>query len=272
MTLATPAATFVPAANPVSILTAASPLPEGVAAFDSWRGGLSQRNVHLASSGAWPVSCDVTATKSVAASVEPSEFKPFGVYVAHGCAGMVDAATYTAEAASLLDVKAAFWAARELWTGAVTSNPSLQSTATTVTSSAVSATYGVDMLLQRFLDDSRGARATLHAPVVAVGQLLAAGYVERVGDRLVTPHGFTVVTGPGYPATGSWGPGDAAAAAGEAWLYVSGTVELGRGEVRFLDAGSGVAARQNLVEVVAEQLVLVRFPPAPVFAALVTVS
>lgn len=273
MTLPAPAATFVPSANPVSILTSASPLPEGVASFDRWRGGLSQRNVYGARSGVWPVGCVTEGDKGLDDTSGVSEFQPFGVYVSHGCDGKADPATYTAEASAALDAKLAFHVARELWTGSVSGNPSLQDNGSLVTTGAEPVVYAADLLIDAFLNETSGARPTLHAPIVAVGPLIAAGYMERVGDRLVTPHGYTVVTGPGYPGSGAWGPtGADPADPGEAYMYVTGTVELGLGDVQVLDAGAGIGARQNLVNVVVERLVMLRFPPVPVFAALASVT
>lgn len=249
----------------VTILTSADPLPSGVAAFDQWRTGVASRSM-AAIVGASRELCGLDELDERAAEHALNEFVPFEVYTTHGCAGRVDEPQYRAEAETALADKTAWLVARELWTGASSGSPSLQSTATNIGGTGP-VTNVVDHLLQNFEDATQGGRAMVHLPHIALSALFLANFVTRVGNRLLTPTGHIVVPGPGYPAgAGSWGPAGAAAASDEVWVYVSGIVQIGLGQVDVVEVTRGVS-RQNLYEVYVKRPVLARFDTEFVFAA-----
>lgn len=250
----------------VTVLTSADPLPAGVAAFDRWRSGVTARST-AAIVGASRELCGTDELEERAAEHVVNEFVPFEVYVTHGCAGRVDEPQYRSEAETALVDKSAWLVGRELWTGATSSNPSLQAEATDIGGTGPVVNV-VDHLIQNFEDATQGGRCMVHLPAVALSALTLANYATRVGNRLVTPTGHLVVAGPGYPAgAGAYGPAGAAAASDEVWVYVTTVPQVGLGPVDVMDVGRGIASRQNLYEVYVWRPVLVRFDTEFVFAA-----
>lgn len=254
----------------VSLLTSAQQLPPAVRAYEQWRTGIAFRSIQ--DTTVEPRA--ICATDDIGVrnpDPESPEFEPVYVVVDHGCEGFVDDGQYRTDTLNVLDDSAAWIVGRELWTGTETGNPSLQSTGVDIGGSGPVANV-CDYLLANFEDATKGGQAYLHVPSLAIGQLLDANYIRRVGDRLLTITDHVVVPGPGYPGLpGDWGPTAAAdAASGECWIYVTGPVELASGEVDINDQGDGVAYRQNLVEFIARRPYLYRFDTEFVFACLAT--
>lgn len=276
MALPTPAPGIRPEQTEVNILTSADPLPASVASYDRWRTGLAQRNLYSVAGGSWPVDC-VVEDEKVALHDDPGpvEFVPVAHYIHHGCEGRVDAEAYKSEAEAILDQSTPYLLANELWTSEHTANPSLQSTALDLTAfvaSGLSIFDAAAVLLGAFEQNTRGAKAFLHVPEVALYELLDRQFAVRQGNRFVTQNGHVVIPGPGYPTSGTYGPtGSPDAAVGQVYLYVTGCVEVAT-HTSFVigseDNSVGQYARQNLVEFYAERQAIFRFPTSPVFAML----
>lgn len=94
---------------------------------------------------------------------------------------------------------------------------------------AVSPAVGV-ALLEGWMGDNYVPIPTLHVPLTIASLLLATDGAEFEGTMLRTDLGAKIAAGVGYDFPNS-GPTGVAAAAGEKWLYGSGEVVIGRGEV-----------------------------------------
>lgn len=272
-----PAQPIRPQAPEVSILTSANPLPADVAAYERWRTGLTSRNVHVVAGGTWPTDCyDGESEKAgiEADADDLAEFLPTTIYSHHGCAGRVDPEEYRAEAIAVLEARTPAMLAAELWTGAVSGNPSLVSTGIDITGflgGSVSAADAIAVLAQSFSETTKGLEPTIHVPEVALGQLTAHN-IQRHGNRIETLNGHPVISGPGYPASGAIGPSGSTPGAGQVYVYVTGPVEVAVSPITVLGTDEnavGSYSRQNLVEFYAERQVIYRFPTAPVYALLV---
>lgn len=276
MALPTPAPGILPEPTEVNILTSAEALPASVASYDRWRTGLTQREMLGVAGGSWPVDCVTDDEKvAIAEAGEPSVFVPVAHYIHHGCEGRVDAEAYKAEALAILDQSTPYLLANELWTGATTGNPSLQSTGYDLTpfvASGLSPAEVIGILIGAFETNTRGAKAYIHVPQASLPELILNQYVVRQGNRLVTTNGHVVISGPGYPANGNNGPsGSPEANVGEGYIYVTGRVEVATHTsftIGTEDNSVGGYARQNLVEFYAERQAIYRFPTTPVFAML----
>ncbi len=274
MALPIPAPGIRPEPTEVNILTSADPLPASVASFDRWRTGLAQRNLYGVAGGSWQVDC-ITDDKAALNENTTNEFFPVAHYIHHGCEGRVDAEAYKAEALAILDQSTPYLLANELWTGATSGNPSLQSTAFDLTpfvGSGLSYFDAAIVLIGALEANSRGAKAFLHVPQGVLYDLIDRVFVTRQGNKFVTANGHIVIPGPGYPSNGTTGPtGSDDAAVGQAYLYVTGCVEVAT-HTSFVigtdDNSVGGYARQNLVEFYAERQTIYRFPTTPVFALL----
>lgn len=272
-----PAQPIRPEAPEVSIFTSANPLPPEVAAYERWRTGLVSRNIHGIAGGTWPTDCYDGESEKAAIdgnSNDLSEFVPTTIYTHHGCEGRVDADEYRAEAIALLEARTPALLAAELWTGAVSNNPSLVSTGIDITSyvgGSVSAADALAILCNAFAGTTGGLQATIHIPEVALGQLTAQN-IQRHGNRIETLNGHVVITGPGYPGGGAVGPEGATPGNGQIYAFVTGPVEVAASTITVLgtDENSvGAYSRQNLVEFYAERQIIYRFPTTPVYAILV---
>jgi hypothetical protein len=81
-------------------------------------------------------------------------------------------------------------------------------------------------LLEQYAKDNYSGRPILH------GNSLAIGFIPELqvdGVRLSTIHGTPIANGGGYATNG---PGAAVAGDGTAWLYISGQVNIWRGQVQ----------------------------------------
>lgn len=86
-------------------------------------------------------------------------------------------------------------------------------------------------LLQRYAGSNYGGVHVLHADR-AVASLLS-DLLDRQGNHLETRIGAWVAAGAGYD--GAVGPGDVAAGAGEAWMFVTGQIVVSRGDTELRD-------------------------------------
>lgn len=298
--MADPTESILPAPTEVTLLTSAQPLPQEVRAFERWSSGLSFRTIGAARLTSERLICpDPSRTAYDPADQEVVEFLPLKSNLPHGCKGFVDdEGRWQVEVDAAIRAKIAWAAARELWTGAITGSPSLQSSTTAVSTSASGALPPIPAIaaaLADFEESTQGERAYVHVPSVLVHSLSNLGYIDRKGDQLVTIDGHIVVPGPGYPnSAGAWGPyegsrppapgetgydsGDwetytesgTASGDGEVWIYVSGTVEAAA--PHYEPTSTLHHSRQNEYLVTARGVTLARFDPtAGVFASLVTV-
>ena len=278
-----PMAPILPTAPEVSLITSAHRLPAPDLA-DAFATGLTFRDDFCLPVGGWPRCPDedqLTEGKIEPAEQDCPEFQPWTVYVpvVIESGGPTSVAELFTSARKALPAKFAYAVARELWTGAVSGSESLQSTAVDVSASAaMGAAQAASVLIGNFRDATRGSQAWLHVPEAVMYQLYRDSFVTRVGDHLVTPAGDYVVPGPGYPSDdGEWGPANSsgfdAATDDEVFMYVTGPVELGVGEIRDdMTSGafpSGSFARMNRATLYVEQDAILRFPPCAVFSALV---
>jgi hypothetical protein len=202
---------------------------------------------------------------------------PWAIVASFTCTSLANYAEARKSAVETLKAKTPYAVARELWTGAESGSPSLQSTATDVSAaSAQPAEVVLSELGANFDECSGGAQPTFHVPSRLIYQLMGTQVVTRVGDRLMTPTGGIVIPGPGYPNTpGEWGPnaspGPVESAEGEAFIYVTGPVELDFSET--WESGSGeppvaTFARLNRSELFVQRDAIFRFPTCCVFGAL----
>lgn len=285
-----PLAPILPSAPEVSLVTSARQMA-GLNA-DAWTRGVSfSGDLFCMDVGGWDHcidQADAVDADYTDGSGEPVAFKPWDVYAAWECTSAAPEAYREAikAARTALEAKLPYAVARELWTGELSGSVSLQSAAVDVTSGdgATDAVATAQTLIANFEDCTNGAQAFLHVPSVLIEQLFDRGYITRVGSRLLTGTGHVVVPGPGYPnAPGAWGPeasgGPLDAAEGEAWVYVTGPVELALADT-YEDKSheprdmvpDGTFGRLNRSAIYVKRPALFRFPPCCAFAALATRS
>lgn len=118
----------------------------------------------------------------------------------------------------------------------------------------VDLTTGIS-ILEMFASGCSGCEPTIHAPRSAGPYLSERSQLERDGDMLrISSTGSRVALGSGYTLAGPTAP-----AAGEAWLYVSGSVKVMYGPRFFVpdrgDVAGAVDRLINDVTVFAEQFV-----------------
>lgn len=109
--------------------------------------------------------------------------------------------------------------------------------------------------------------AFIHAPGWMLPHFLAAQLITQVGNVYkMGPH--TVVLDQGYSNEAP--TGGAAAAPGQAWIYVTGPIEYATGPVRPLGDTTGyLQTRLNAANAIAAANAIYRFDPCCVYAALV---
>ena len=260
--------------NPeVTLLTSAYDLPEEVRSYSEWKTGLTSRSTSTITADA-RAQCATGDLAAVASVGTDGEFEPFYPYVVHGCDGFATELDrqYRREALDALEAKLAWQVSRELWTGTITGNPSLQSTGTDIGGQSDVSNVAAH-LIASYQDAAEGGQVFLHVPLTGLPALTNTGFVTRTNGRLVTTDGHVVVPGPGYPtSTGSWGPeGASAAASGEIWMFATSPVEYAQSSVNVEDVGEGIAMRNNLIEIYASRPVIYRFDVDTVLAAKATV-
>lgn len=279
-----PLAPILPSAPEVSIVTSSRRIP-GMNS-DGWAYGISARDDFCLPVGNWsrcvdPVNGVFPQREPAALGDDPfGVFKPWSIYASFQCVSLANYDEARRSAIATLKAKTPSAVARELWTGEESGSPSLQSTAVDVSGTAAGNVEDVlDELAAVFDDATGGAQPTFHVPSRLIGRLHDNVRIQRSGDRLMTLTGGIVVPGPGYPNTpGAWGPdvssGSASATAGEAWVYVTGPVELEFSdtfEQGSDDPPTGVFARQNQSVLFVEREAIYRFPTCAVFAALAAI-
>ena len=269
-----PAPAIKPLAPEVSLLTSARSLPVERGSFDSWRSGLSHREISDMVTGRYPgktLSSGAQKTDDQAPTV--SGHRPFLIYSHHKCVQPVNEQEIRSEALAKLEATTPYHLARELWTGSTdTDMLSLMNSLGTgediTTGTAATVEVGLQRLIRGYEDATGGALGMIHAPSEVAWELSNAGMIERSGNRFVTPHGHIVVPGPGYPSEGAFGPAGDVAASGEAYVWMTSMVEVAIGDpfVKGLESGWD---RLNEVEVYAERWAIARFDTTSVQAVLI---
>lgn len=276
----------------VSIVTSAGKIPgSDTENWSGWSDGVSFRDDFCLPVGMWPrCAPDEADDKTFGDNNQVAEFpdfQPFTIYAGFSCVGKLDYREARQSALDALKAKTPYAVGRELWTGAISGSMSLQAAAEDIGGTGVPADVAAQALLSNFEDCSLTNAGVLHVPSVLTRDLVKAGVVTRVGNRLLwTATGNTVIPGPGYPnQPGEWGPNTAdpeddpvyaEADDGQAWMYVSGPVELAFGDQ--WEEGSGEFpgtpsyARMNKTQMLAERDAIFRFPPCCVLGALVDIS
>lgn len=268
-----------------SLLTAAYPLPPEFRSYETWKSGIAARNLVNVSASAEPVDCRPEGDLYDPDQAGQYVFKPLLTYLPHGCddGPTGDEDEWRAEAAALARISAPWHMARDLWTGGVTGNPSLQSSAVTSSSAGdLTPMGGVAAVLADYDECSQGKQAFIHAPSCLEPAFTEANLFRTVGGRHVTASGHVIVFGPGYPAgAGDWGPWtdpedpDSAqsSTASQAWIFASPPVEAaGPHVIRFQDQESEFwEVRKNRFLAIAQVASVVRFDNRCVFGALVTI-
>lgn len=149
-------------------------------------------------------------------------------------------------------------------------SPSLPTTATDITPALIDGgpaplVNTIAGLIEEAYNCGAAGELFIHVPAWILPFLLAQTLITQVGNVYkLGPH--TVVLDQGYanePPTGS-----TAAAVGQAWIYVSGPIEVATGSVQLLDdTTKSVSPRLNRANVIAAQLAIYRFDPCCIFAA-----
>lgn len=278
--------------SPVSPIIAPSPSPSilsvaGRLVDVDWREGVAWSAL-CQRGDVWPrCQTDPTARKCEAEERALVQVDSFAIYAPLACDWQNDGETFASEAAAHLDSLTAYHVGNALWMGRglPPGHLSLRQVAVDVTVSpgvGVHPLTAISTLLANYERCAQRGGAVLHVPSILIPFLMDAQVVSRDGPMLRGPLGSLVSPGPGYPQ-GATTPGPDGAGpwdgsqflgnlADETWVYVSGPVEVGLGEVMVIpDAPPAELIRQNTREVWAERLAIVRLDPCCVFAALVEV-
>jgi hypothetical protein len=93
---------------------------------------------------------------------------------------------------------------------------------------AVSVKQGI-ALLEHYMADNYVGAGTIHAPVSIGSLAVQQDYIEYEGNTLRTKMGTKFAAGAGYSTSTS--PAGVAAATGEAWVYITGEVWVGRSDL-----------------------------------------
>lgn len=112
--------------------------------------------------------------------------------------------------------------------------------------------------LEAALGDIVSCGATIHIPYELLVYLARFHLVVEEGGKYYTPSGTLLVAGHGYPGTG---PGNAAASAGEVWIFGTGPMIIVRSNIEMVPDNIGQAVDRNLNNVIvrAERLYAVGF-------------
>lgn len=239
-----------------------------------WAGGAIGHTQHCAVTRADGVClAEPPDAKPVGLSQAGLVFEPFDLSAVAGCdlvASMQQMGRSGEQARNALETSTAWAISRELETGAVQGNASLNSEANDISSSgAVELGAGIASLLREWAIDW-GHQPTLHMPWWALPLADEANLTSFSGTQITVASGTVpVCVGPGY--RGTVGPGDVQAANGEAWLYLTGPVEWGATDITVPSEG-GQERRTNDGDVTVQRYGIYRFDPCQAYAVLVDVG
>lgn len=270
-----------------SLTAAARPLPENI----DWQGfGTSHVVENCGLAWVWQACtiADAENPKPLNPGAPAVEFHPFLVeYNAASCDGIVtgaDSGDLADRAKRGLAVRISraidYALSSSAPDGVQNESPNLPDAAVDVT--PITGPGALVCTLAGLIQDAYACGATgelfIHAPAWTLPVFLANTLITQVGNVFkLGPH--TVVFDQGFSNQAPTGVGSdpdvapsPAAAAGEAWIYISGPVEVATGTIQVLDdTTGGVDTRQNRANVIAAEIAIYRFDPCCVFAALVSV-
>lgn len=256
-----------------SLTAAARPLPEDA----DWQAfGVSHVPENCGAAWPWQHCTDGVANdKPLNPAVPPASFEPFLAEYNAQCEGMAfDLDGLVRKAENGLKVRSSFVLAQVLSSstpdGQPNANPNLPELAQPVSSSPENLACAVAALIDAATISGVVGELFFHAPAWTLPMWLKDGLIEAVGNVYkMGPH--TVVLDQGY--IGEEPTGEAASSAPEsAWVYVTGPVEYAAGPVQTMaDTTRGMEVRQNVANAIAAQLMIYRFDPCGVHAALVPV-
>lgn len=265
--------------NPVGSLTAsARPLPEDA----DWQAhGVSHDPEACQRAWVWQRCSDVVpdgdpeegdvVSKPLNGGIEPVTFLPFLIEANAACEGISrnrgvldDRAKRTLQLNASQQIGRAFSSA--LPDGYANVNPNLTNSATDITGAGPSSLVNtLQSLLREAVECGLSGDLFIHAPHWTLPRFLEDTQIVQVGQTFKLG-GHTVVLDQGYT---NEGPDEApAAAADEAWLYISGPVEYATGPIQSLaDMTEHVRLQLNTANAMAAQLGIYRFDPCCVKAA-----
>lgn len=212
--------------------------------------------------GTWQ--CDFSgAEKTIDDLGDNVRFESFLIYAGVRCDGAVVTDDLREHAGIKIARGTSGALARELHDGAATGNPSLQSEATDITPLVSPCIDGAIAGLLTAADDCGGGEVIIHVPLVALAPLIKYNLLSYEDGKYML--GGHTVSVDGYY---NLGPGGAAAADDEAWIYATGPVEYRLGdEVEFTQ----FTDRLNENVLIAERLAVLRFDPCCVNAIKATI-
>lgn len=246
-----------PSSTPGGFIRAARLLPDSVG---DWSGGVTFLQ-NCGGSSTW--SCDFAgATKDIPQTGDAAEFDPFIVYAGERCLGKP-----SDELRQLVANKLTRGASSSLAVETHTSahgRPDLQGSAVDIT--PVGGPPCVNNAMAGLLSaicDNGGGDVVFHVPLVGLASLMTYDLVE-FSDGRYRMGGHTVIVDC-YP---NEGPGGAAAAADEVWIYATGPVEYALGQVQEIRNFDNETNEDVLL---LEQLAITRFDPCNVQTILASI-
>lgn len=221
----------------------AEPIPDSeIARFTSGEAG------HVDSTCLTPTGWDPCNPVTVpVCSVEWTDYYPYMISLLAGCGDTVD---HSAMATDRLERTTNWMMSRELSDGALSGSPSFQSTATIVAPDPVSYRRAVGVLTRE-----RGRVGPVDDSLIHVGY----GATKQVDNGAVW-----IVRGNYDTVTAPVGGTDADPEAGEAWIYITGPVQMWAGDIVPKVAHD---YRSNQTVYGAKRMCAARFSPCGVFAA-----
>lgn len=201
---------------------------------------------------AWLHQCGSSSTKVF--GDEPDFVSGDGFWAITGVTCLRDNIEAVAAARLQLDEPAIV--EHQIWTGSLGLDPEFDASTTPklAGSSAVSLPVGVG-LLEAYLGDNYNGQGVIHSSRLVAPAAGRDLLVSPSGGKLTTLLGTPWAFGQGYSV--NTGPGGAAAAAGQAWLYVTGQVVVRRGKPFYSTLEQSLDRSTNEVQVIAERPVAV---------------
>lgn len=257
---------IVPVAPPHSLLQT-----PGVLQPDEdlhWINGVSVYPYPVDLPGVWdPCSTGTYRTKEEGSGVPLPSFAAFVVYLPITCSAisMGSPTDFSQRAEVAMDAVESFAVEQQLSQGiAIGTNPYFADAAADVLAggAAVSPAVGLS-----YLEDAIGAtgkKGMIHATPGVISQWFEG---ERQDNPLTTVVGTSVVSGGGY--IGAFPSGEAAAAAGQAWAFATGPVQVRHSPVSVMDIADVLDRSNNDVTFRAERYVLANWDTALQAAVLI---
>lgn len=232
-----------------------------------WENGVQYQSEFCAQTSTWAITCGTDparADKTFDQTFNMVEGSPFVSYLGVQC--MLPGRTleeYEASVRNALDACEQRSVERTFWTGDMGNDPHLANGAYDVNTNpdgvhvlagaAVSVVDGVS-LLEEWLGDNYCGVGILHTPRTVAPYAAANRQIEGTNPRLTTTLGSRWAFGAGYSV--NTGPDGVEAAAGSAWIYATGQINLWRSPI-FMQPGALEQAfnrRTNDVEILAERV------------------